>query len=51
MVEITLSCKCGKQTEEKACSEFGWSCEKECGKVLSCGHHLCTKVGSPYSIY
>eukprot|EP01119_Soliformovum_irregulare_P021421 TRINITY_DN7128_c0_g1_i1.p1 TRINITY_DN7128_c0_g1~~TRINITY_DN7128_c0_g1_i1.p1 ORF type:complete len:1079 (-),score=167.14 TRINITY_DN7128_c0_g1_i1:35-2926(-) len=50
-VTAMVTCYCGKVTEEKSCgygkldmtskSPRYFSCQKECGHTLSCGHHTC----------
>lgn len=39
-----LSCVCGKSSKEIKCDQTSWNCQKECGKILSCGNpdHNCT---------
>ncbi|XP_072040523.1 NF-X1-type zinc finger protein NFXL1-like [Amphiura filiformis] len=36
-------CMCGKGEQVRPCASPEWSCDKICGKVLSCGSHTCEK--------
>ena len=38
------SCRCGKVSEERKCTDHNFQCEKECGKLLDCGRHTCEQV-------
>lgn len=38
------SCFCGKLAKEIECTLATPSCEQVCGKILSCGQHICTRV-------
>lgn len=49
---ISIWCKCGKHTKDVRCSEVSsggnsrhqqFSCEEECGLILPCGIHKCSK--------
>uniref|UniRef100_A0A0G4HLA8 NF-X1-type domain-containing protein n=1 Tax=Chromera velia CCMP2878 TaxID=1169474 RepID=A0A0G4HLA8_9ALVE len=42
--KISLSCHCGKRTEDRACGETEWTCGEPCGKPKDCGKHECEKV-------
>ena len=47
---VLISCYCGKSTPTtKRCSASAWSCNTECGKLLSCGIHSCQDLCHPGS--
>ncbi|XP_077239189.1 NF-X1-type zinc finger protein NFXL2 isoform X2 [Tasmannia lanceolata] len=37
------SCQCGRTNEERECYNCEFHCERECGRMLSCGKHVCGK--------
>jgi len=43
-IQVTSSCYCGKQTEERSCGQEAFSCHQVCGKSLDCGNHKCNLV-------
>ena len=39
---VHVSCYCGKSSPTiKRCSASAWTCNTECGRLLSCGIHTC----------
>ncbi|XP_052277513.1 NF-X1-type zinc finger protein NFXL1-like [Dreissena polymorpha] len=40
----TQRCQCGKSSSVRPCASPAWSCDKVCGKRLSCGNHVCETV-------
>nr|XP_043877062.1 NF-X1-type zinc finger protein NFXL1 isoform X1 [Solea senegalensis]XP_043877063.1 NF-X1-type zinc finger protein NFXL1 isoform X1 [Solea senegalensis]XP_043877064.1 NF-X1-type zinc finger protein NFXL1 isoform X1 [Solea senegalensis]XP_043877065.1 NF-X1-type zinc finger protein NFXL1 isoform X1 [Solea senegalensis] len=41
---VAVSCLCGKAKPlPRRCSNKAWSCQKQCGKLLSCKQHKCTQ--------
>ena len=41
-VMVKASCFCGKTSNAiKRCGVSSWSCERLCGKLLTCGEHVC----------
>eukprot|EP00048_Salpingoeca_helianthica_P008215 m.120068 g.120068 ORF g.120068 m.120068 type:complete len:802 (-) comp14545_c0_seq3:58-2463(-) len=43
-LQATRSCLCGAQRKSLPCGNKSWSCDKVCGRPLSCGHHRCEQV-------
>ncbi|XP_065193912.1 NF-X1-type zinc finger protein NFXL1-like [Sycon ciliatum] len=37
-------CRCGRKAEQRPCAQADWSCEKVCGRELSCRNHVCEEV-------
>ncbi|CAN9509419.1 unnamed protein product [Ophioblennius macclurei] len=41
---VSVSCMCGKAKPlPRRCSNKAWSCQQQCGKLLSCKQHTCTQ--------